>query len=222
MRILKSKNLSDEELIDFARGLSTVTGDVREQLLHWDFGAVMTMKFDPAAANYLFSDEAVPFHWDGAFYREPRFLLFYCLESDGGGGETLFSDTEKIWESLTLEERTCCEKIQLTYRTKKLAHYGGEITVPLLQYHPSTMRPILRMAERVESTLNPVELTVAGFSGCEEFFQGLVQRLYHDEFLTEHRWEKGDLLIIDNFKYLHGRRALGRNRHRSFKRIQIY
>ncbi len=221
MRILKCKNFSDDELIDFARGLSSFNGDIREQLLHWDFGAVMTMKFDPAATNYLFSDEAVPFHWDGAFYREPRFLLFYCLESEGGGGETLFADTEKIWESLSVDDRARCEKIQLTYRTKKLAHYGGEIKVPLLQSHPVTKRPILRIAEKVETALNPVELTVAGFPGCEEFFHGLVQMLYREEYLTEHCWESGDLVIIDNFKYLHGRRALGNNRHRSFKRIQI-
>ncbi len=222
MRILKSKTFTDDELIAHARGLSTVTGDIREQLLHWDFGAVMTMKFDPAATNYLFSDEAVPFHWDGAFYREPRYLLFYCLESEGSGGETLFADTEKIWESLSEEDRVRCRSVQLTYRTKKLAHYGGEITVPLLQSHPETKRPILRIAERVETALNPVELTVSGVPGCEEFFQSLVRMLYRPEFMTEHRWEQGDLLVVDNFRYLHGRRSLGSNRRRSFKRIQIF
>jgi alpha-ketoglutarate-dependent taurine dioxygenase len=221
MRILKSKIFTDQELVDYARSLSTIVGSERQQLLHWDFGAVMTIRFDPAATNYLFSEEAVPFHWDGAFYREPRFLLFYCLESGGAGGETLFADTEKIWASLSATERERCGLVRLIYRTKKVAHYGGEITVPLLQAHPETGNPILRIAERVETARNPVDLEVHGFAGCDDFFRGLVEKLYRDEFLVEHRWEAGDLVVVDNFTYLHGRRALAGNRGRTFKRVQI-
>lgn len=222
MHILKSQTFTDSELMEFALGLSTKqAGALEERLLHWDFGPVMTMKHDPAARNYLFSAEAVPFHWDGAFYREPRLLLFYCQSSSGVGGETLFCDTSKLWDSITTHEQSLCRKLVLEYESDKLAYYGGKITVHPVQQHPISGRPILRLAERVQTELNPVQLKVSGFKGAEEFFQYLCSLLYRPEFLYEHQWESGDVIVCDNFTYLHGRRPLGANMDRTFKRIQI-
>ena len=178
---------------------------------------MMTMKYQKDAANYLFSDEAVPFHWDGAFYKEPRFLLFYCTESEGEGGETTFTDTTKLWESLSESEKEECRNIELTYTTEKKAHYGGTITVPLVQKHPVTGETILRIAERVETEKNPVTLTIHGAG--EKFYEKMKKKLYEN--MIAHPWKKGDLLIVDNFRYLHGRLPLGKNMNRSFKRIQI-
>lgn len=221
MLILKSRQFSDEDLLNFAEERSTEKGGRKEKLLHWDFGPLMTMSYDREARNYLFSDEAVPFHWDGAFFREPKELLFYCTDSEGEGGETLFVNTEKLWEDLSSEERKLCLNVRLTYRTRKLAHYGGEIDVPLVQTHPVSGKTILRMAEKVETELNPVELTISGVGNAEEFYFEMVNKLYDPRYLYEHKWEKGDLVICDNFTYLHGRRKLGANRIRTFKRIQI-
>jgi alpha-ketoglutarate-dependent taurine dioxygenase len=203
--------MTESELVAFAES--------QGELLKWDFGAVMTMKHDPNAANYLFSDEAVPFHWDGAFYKEPSSLLFYCLESEGKGGETLFSNTELIWDSLNSEEKEKALQVTLTYETEKKAHYGGKITVPLVQTHPKTGKTILRLAEEVTSEKNPVKLTVHGASN--EFFDGLVAKLYDPKFMISHEWKKGDLLLVDNFTFLHGRKPLLENKTRTFKRIQI-
>lgn len=221
MHILKSQKFSEKELVEYAASLSSKDGPISEKLLHWDFGPIMTMKYDLAAENYLFSGEDVPFHWDGAFYREPQKLLFYCTQTDGEGGETIFTDTTKIWKSLTSSEQEICKKVTLIYSTKKVAHYGGEIKIPLVQTHPLTGEVILRIAEKVETRLNPVSLNIVGAQNPDELYEFLKQKLYSDEYLYEHKWEEGDLLICDNFTYLHGRRALGQNKMRSFKRIQI-
>ncbi|WP_408096006.1 TauD/TfdA dioxygenase family protein [Peredibacter sp. HCB2-198] len=219
--ILKNQHFSKEELLTFAENLSDRPGEIQDKLLHWEFGPVMEMKFDQLAQNYLFSDEVVPFHWDGAFYREPRKLLFFCQESEGNGGETLFVNTELLWNSLADKEKEDCTKVTLTYRTEKKAHYGGEIKVPLVQKHPSNGATILRLAEEVETHLNPVSLEISGIPNADIFYQELRKKLYDPEFMYEHSWQKGDLLICDNFTFLHGRRALGGNLKRSFMRIQI-
>lgn len=219
--ILKNQNFSKDELLTYAQSLSLKVGEIQDKLLHWEFGPVMEMKFDRQAQNYLFSDEVVPFHWDGAFYREPQKLLFFCEESVGNGGETLFVNTELLWNSLTEEQKEKCLKVTLTYRTEKKAHYGGEIKVPLVQKHPVTGAIILRLAEEVETHLNPVTLEISGIDSAETFYQELRTKLYDPEFMYEHSWQKGDLLVCDNFTFLHGRRALGGNLKRSFKRVQI-
>ncbi|MFA5583256.1 MAG: TauD/TfdA family dioxygenase [Bacteriovoracaceae bacterium] len=221
MLILKSQKLNDKELLEYAQSLSLEEGDIKDKLLHWDFGPLMEMKYDPKAQNYLFSKEKVPFHWDGAFFREPLKLLFYCTESSTSGGETLFTNTEKIWESLPQEIREECLKVTLSYRTEKKAHYGGVIHVPLVQKHPTSGKMILRLAERVHTQMNPVELEISGSKRPEELYQYLKNMLYHPDFVYEHKWEEGDLIVVDNFTYLHGRKALGANEKRSFKRIQI-
>ena len=219
--ILRNQNFSTDELLTYAQSLSHKKGDIQDKLLHWEFGPVMEMKFDRQAQNYLFSDEVVPFHWDGAFYREPQKLLFFCEESEGNGGETLFVNTELLWKSLTPDEKKKCLDVTLTYRTEKKAHYGGEIKVPLVQMHPETGEMILRLAEEVETVLNPVTLEISGVKDAEAFYQTLRKKLYDQAFMYEHAWQKGDLLVCDNFTFLHGRRALGGNLKRSFKRIQI-
>ena len=221
MLILKSQVFNDSELINYAASLSSVKGELSDKILHWEFGPVMNMTYTKDARNYLFSDERVPFHWDGAFYKEPRFLLFYCTESEGEGGETMFTNTEKIWESLNEREKALCSKVTLTYKTTKIAHYGGEIKISLVQKHPVTKKTILRLAEKVETELNPVELTIEGIDDAGKFYEEMIQKLYHPEFTYTHTWEKGDLIICDNFTYLHGRRELKQNKKRSFKRLQI-
>jgi alpha-ketoglutarate-dependent taurine dioxygenase len=221
MHILKSQTFNDDDLIHFAASLSLNEGDLTSKLLHWDFGPLMTMKYDVSAENYLFSDENVPFHWDGAFYKEPKKLLFYCTETDGTGGETLFTDTEKIWDDLSAQDQELLKKVTMIYRTQKLAHYGGEIRVPLVQIHPHTGKTILRIAEKVETKLNPVTLEMTGTDRGDELYADLITKLYSPRYMYQHSWEKGDVLICDNFTYLHGRNALGANKSRSFKRIQI-
>lgn len=219
--IRKNLNFTTNELLEFAAGLSSRSGAIEDKLLHWEFGPVMQMRLDVKAQNYLFSPEKVPLHWDGAFYREPAKLLFYCEESDGQGGETLFVNTELLWKSLTVEEQFLCKKVMLTYKTEKKAHYGGKITLPLVQKHPKTGETILRLAEEVETSLNPVTLKISGIPDAMEFYEKMRRKLYEKDFLYVHEWKKGDLVVCDNFTYLHGRNPLRQNLGRSFKRIQI-
>ncbi len=194
-------------------------------LLHWESGPVMEMKESPDAKNYLFSNERVPFHWDGAFHKEPGYLVFNCIEAPpkGAGGETLFSDTETIWEKASPEERRLWSGIRLTYETGKLAHYGGKITVPMAQRHPRTRHPILRFAEEVTTELNPVSLSVDGIpdESKARFLSSMKEIIYSPEYCYRHQWTKGDLLIADNHALLHGRNAFVRDCARHLRRIQI-
>jgi len=198
---------NDDDLLEIAKNFG-------DQFLAWEFGTIMRMGFNKNAQNYLFSNEAVPFHWDGAFYKEPRYLLFFCDESHGQGGETLFTDTTKMLFDFDQQELA---SVTMTFETEKLAHYGGKITVPLLQSHPEKEYRILRFAESVESQKNPVTLFMSGNS--EGLYARLKQSAYKHS--MAHSWQKGDLLVVDNYRFIHGRKALLNNLERRFRRIQI-
>lgn len=77
------------------------------------------------------------------------------------------------------------------------------------------------MAEKVNSKLNPVELRILGIRDEDRFYKFMLSKLYDPRYQHIHRWEKGDVVISDNYTYLYGRKALGANRKRAFKRIQI-
>lgn len=206
--------LKSGELITLGKSISPL-GEV----LSWDFGQVMEMNYREDSENYLFSNEKVPLHWDGAFHREPQYLIFFCKEvSTSHGGETLFVNTEKVYDALSDDDKKECAHITLKYETQKLAHYGGKITIDLLGEHPLWKRPILRIAEEVITQKNPVKREQ--LSGSDELCRHIESLLYKDEFCYTHRWQAGDLVIVDNFTFIHGRNGLGDNLQRSFNRVQ--
>jgi alpha-ketoglutarate-dependent taurine dioxygenase len=195
------------------------------KVLEWSFGPVMEMREESNPQNYLFSREPVPFHWDGAFYTVPTFLMFNCIQAptEGAGGETLFCDTEKVWLACEKNSQREWEKVELTYSTAKLAHYGGTFKTPLVQNHPVTGRPILRFAEPVTTELNPVALRIDGISESEQpqFLNNLVEKIYSPQFCYQHQWEENDFLMADNHALIHGRRAFDKDCPRHLRRIQL-
>jgi hypothetical protein len=147
---------SKQELAELARSL--IPG--RHELLQWEFGEVMELREHASPKNYLFSSEAVPLHWDGAFHRVPSYLVFYCVESShpAGDGNTIFCNTEKFRRSLSNGEIggegqvgavPPLGDVRLTFETQKVAHYGGSIAVSLFDQHPIDGAPIMRFAEPV-------------------------------------------------------------------------
>lgn len=215
------RQLSQTDFEAFARSL----GD----LLKWEFGEVLNLRIKKDPANHLFSPGRVELHWDGAYISEtPRFNMFQCLEAsdEGVGGETLFSNTVKIWEDATEQERNLWSRTQLSYSTEKKAHYGGTIHISLVDHHPCTGEPVLRFIEPYNednASVNPVQCRVSGISEAEadNFILGMIERFYDDRYLYRHRWQRGDFVVVDNNAVLHGRARLRGNITRHLQRIHV-
>ena len=132
----------------------------------WSFGAVHELKQVARTENYLYTEHAVPLHWDGAFADAvPHWLIFQCLAAppEGSGGETVFVDTVKVLESATPELRQTWDRAQIRYTTEKKAHYGGSFVSPVIAQHPTLGVPVIRYAEPV-ADLNPVTVEPVGLS----------------------------------------------------------
>lgn len=210
---VKTKN----DFIRFAEKLGT--------LMRWEFGVINELLPNKKATNYLYSHERVPFHWDGAFKTSPSLLLFHCIKAPkvDEGGETLFTNTNKILQTICASEKETWSKVNITYQTEKLAHYGGKITEALISKHQHTNEPILRFAEAVDTQLNPVSVTVSGL--CERKSKSLIDKItamiYNKSFCYQHPWQSNDLLIADNHALIHARRAICALSKRHIRRIQV-
>lgn len=213
--------LSEADFKGFARTLG--------ELLKWEFGEVLNLRIEKNPANHLFSTGRVELHWDGAYIPEtPRFNVFQCLEAsdEGEGGETLFSNTAKVWEEAPAQERNLWSRTQLSYSTEKKAHYGGTIHISLTDRHPSTGEPVLRFIEPYNednASVNPVQCRVSGISEAEadNFILRMIDRFYDDRYMYRHRWQRGDFVVVDNHAVLHGRARLRGNITRRLQRIHV-
>lgn len=209
--------LNGPALPDFCRSLG--------ELLEWEFGAVNNLRVDPDTKNYLYTNRAVPFHWDGAFLpRSPHYIFFHCDVAPDPelGGETLFCDTVRLLDHAPLDLQKLWAKVVITYTTEKIVHYGGTFSSPLLASHPTLDVRVLRYAEPVED-LNPVQLNIAGISEDEQpaFLEDMNRRLNDEACCHAYQWESGDIVIADNFALLHGRRAFAQETERHIRRVNI-
>ena len=199
------------------------------ELLSWGFGMVFEVTEHPEPKNYLFTNGAVPYHWDGAFAEKAPWLqVFHCREAPGEevGGETIFCDTAALWRSLTQEQQQRWRSVVVEYATEKIAHYGGNIRAPLVDRHPINGETVLRFAEPANAEtvdLNTPELTIEGVAedGVDDFLGELVGLLYDARFTYSHRWRAGDFVIADNHRVLHGRNPYSPNRPRRLWRVHV-
>lgn len=207
------------------------------ELLLWNFGAILDVVVAADAQNYLFTHGSVPHHWDGAFADTVPFLqIFQCLAAPGDsgapetatgsanlGGETVFCDTTRVWNAASPQLQASWAQTTVGYRTDKLAHYGGQISAPLVSHHLVTGETTLRFAEphnAETAPLNPLFLEVQGNS-LDALLQDLQPRLYADEYCYVHEWREGDFVIADNHALLHARKAFAPGASRHLQRIHV-
>ena len=208
---------TSEAFIDYAQTMG--------ELLAWDFGLVNELKIDDQADNYLYSSEAVPFHWDGAFKQSPAALLFHCITAPNhkSGGETLFTHTTKIYDEASDDMKQTWSQIQMTYATDQVAHYGGRVTASILSQHPYNKEVILRYAEPVFTDRNPVSVNIADMDLVlqKQFIEDMATLIRNPRYCYQHTWQDGDLLFADNHALIHGRCAIKSGSARHIRRIQV-
>lgn len=226
------EKLIDKHRVLTFRGFAPLAGDAFPrfcepfgEVLEWDFGAVNDLVVHEEARNYLYTNHAVPFHWDGAFVNtSPHYIFFQCDLAPGpdDGGETLFCDTTRVLDHASVEQRKLWEQIVITYSTEKIVHYGGTFTSPMIAEHPFNQTPVLRYAEPVVD-INPVSLVIEGIAEKDqsEFIEDMGQRLRDDRCYYSHQWLAGDVVVADNYTLLHARQAFRSGSLRHIRRVNV-
>jgi alpha-ketoglutarate-dependent taurine dioxygenase/4-hydroxybenzoate polyprenyltransferase len=191
----------------------------------WIFGAVHELKRDAKAENYLYTEHAVPLHWDGAFADAvPHWLVFRCVAAPpaDAGGETVFVDTVAALTRATAAQRERWSRARVRYTTEKKAHYGGTFTASVIDIHPTLGVPVIRYAEPV-SDLNPVAVLPLSLDppAAEALMAELREALYDPRVQLAVPWRDGDVVIADNHALLHGRRAFDADAPRHLLRVNV-
>jgi alpha-ketoglutarate-dependent taurine dioxygenase/precorrin-6B methylase 1 len=160
------------------------------------------------------SSQSVPFHNEGIYYNSPpRYLLLYCVAPADDGGETLLLRGDSVVDCMNSKLRQFLQETPVCIRVG-----NHTATRNLLVQYPGNSEQVLFFID--PQTTNNCTLTIDGClldnSVLAELRALLMEpsMIYHCQ-----KWQAHDLLIIDNYKILHGRTAY--QGHRLLKRVLI-
>lgn len=160
----------------------------------------------------------LPIHTDGLMVGERvDLIILYAAEfSDApGSGETYVSDQLTAWQEMPDHLRRVLDEREIEYLITERGYFP---TVPEGWYPIPTTRDYGRVKSLNLATAFPPGVTLRSWEvrvkGMEpeesdRFFTDLDGFLRAERYAYTHRWQVGDLMIIDNQRTLHGRTAIG-------------
>lgn len=156
-------------------------------------------------------------HSDQAYRKNPATLsTLFCVIAPESGGSTSFANTRLGYESLPLTLKNRLENMKVRYSPGK-SHGVPDIEVT----HPA----VLVNPESGIKTLY-VGPGARGFEGlndaeCRALKEELLSYQFRSEYIYQHNWRMGDMLIYDNAHFLHRRDAFEGIRFHKATRLHL-
>jgi alpha-ketoglutarate-dependent taurine dioxygenase len=195
----------------------------------WPFGKVLELIEQEQPADHIFDHSYVPLHWDGMYRNQvPEIQIFHCVNAPqcDQGGRTTFSNTAIALERVPDLIRDFWTGVTGHYQ-RNMEFYHSKTIAPILTKHPFRGFPVIRYCEPSregdETFINKPLLAFEGVASHEsiEFHHRLREALYAPENFYAHSWQKGDVVISDNYTLLHGREAFTSGAPRHLRRVHV-
>jgi alpha-ketoglutarate-dependent taurine dioxygenase len=157
-------------------------------------------------------------HQDGlGHHNVPDVGILFCVNPGKGTNPTIFCDTLEIIRRLTEDEHTLetMNGLQFVYIDKS----GREQIHPFLAMHDLTGEPFLYLGSRGYLRQRSVD-QAPSIRDISNLLNRIFELADNATFL-EHYWQKGNLIIWDNHRLLHGRGCQTRDRDRRLIRFLL-
>lgn len=168
------------------------------------------------------------FHSDQCYQERPAMgTMLYSIEIPAEGGNTLFANGYAAYDALPPE----VQKVIEGKRAVQVYDYGGGVldrkhmvkpeagmsfAHPVARTHPATGRKALYVNRLMTHHIEGLP----GEEG-ERLLELMFSTLERPQFIYEHRWRVGDLLLWDNRCSLHARRDFNPGENRWLRRVTI-
>ena len=172
-------------------------------------------------------DGEMMFHSDTPYVENPqKATLLYAIEVPTKGGETLFSNSYKVAETLPedVKRRIAGRKaLQIyDYNTDDVPTGNFDraqhphFEHPIFRKHPETGRTSLYVSELMTD-----EIIGLPEGESRQLLQNLFEHQRRDEFVFAHAWRPGDLLMWDNRCSVHARNDFPSDQRRLLRRLTL-
>lgn len=193
---------SDSELVKFAENFGKVLTHPNGKKID----VLIPKKPEDAIFNTFssrFGYDRFPLHTDTAFWLTPtRYVLMTCV--NGENSPTTILPINQIYNNFTTEDLNILRQAIYLVKTKRIAFYSkieqninGEFC---FRYDPSSMKPMNIYAKKIDNRLHEIA---------------------ESSFIKKIEWNSKKIIILDNWKTMHGRESTFENLNRELKRIYI-
>jgi taurine dioxygenase len=168
------------------------------------------------------------FHSDQCYTERPAMgTMLYSIEIPAEGGNTLFANAYKAYDALPMDVKQAIDG----RKAVQVYDYGGGVldrrnmvepkdgmsfAHPVARTHDATGRKALYVNRLMTHHIEGLEREES-----EELLGLMFDTIERPEFIYEHRWRVGDVLLWDNRCTLHARRDFNPDENRWMRRVTI-
>ena len=202
-----------QALLRFGRRFGRLVPHVLTQYHHPETSEVSIISTDPAtgAGRTTKAPAGAFWHSDLSYDANPSdATLLYSVEVPAQGGDTLFCNMVKAYETLPAAMRKRIEGLTAVYR---YGYRGGDAVVDLDKQqharHPDVVHPVVRVnrdSGRKALFVNPgFTIRIAGMGADESrsLLDDLFDHCRKPEFHYRHKWRPGQIVACDNRATMH-------------------
>ena len=226
--LLRDQQLSEDDQVRFAERFGPPATIHTKQFAqkHPAVMLISNIREDGKPIGAL-PDGEMQFHSDQCYQERPAMAsMLYAIEVPGKGGNTLFANAYKAYETLPADIKRRIEgrralnaydyDTAATKRGTKIADGVPTYVHPVVRTHPATGRKALYvnrlMTVRIEGMAN---------EESEQLLDFLFDHQEQRQFVYEHVWNVGDILMWDNRCALHARTDFSAHERRLMRRVTI-
>jgi taurine dioxygenase len=226
--LLRNQKLTEEDQVRFAERFGPPARIHTKQFMqkHPAVMLISNIHEDGKPIGAL-PDGEMHFHTDQCHQERPAMAsMLYAIEIPSKGGNTLFANAYTAYETLPaeLKRRIDGRKAVNAYDYDSAATMrGGDVSAdapsyahPVVRTHPATGRKALYvnrlMTRRIEGLPQ---------QESEELLNRLFDHQERPEFIYEHVWRPGDIVMWDNRCTLHARTDFSADERRLLRRVTI-
>src|SRR6266568_2923954 len=226
--LLRDQDLSEADQVRFAERFGPLATIHTKQFVrsHPAVMLISNMRENGKPIGAL-PDGEMQFHSDQCHQERPAMAsLLYAIEVPSKGGNTLFANGYKAYETLqeAIKRRIDGHKALNAYdyhtasmkRGTRLAEGVPCYAHPVVRTHPATGRKTLYV-----NRLMTVRIEGMPARESDELLNVLFDHQERREFVYEHIWRPGDLLMWDNRCVLHARTDFSPDERRLMRRVTI-
>ena len=172
-------------------------------------------------------DGEMMFHYDQCYYEQPCMgSTLYAMEVPRNGGNTLFSNCARAYDALSGDWKRRLEGLMAlnyydyarnpTIRPDRIDPDVPQWVHPVVRTHAETGRKALYVNRLMTLHIEGLDADKSG-----EILDYLFDHIEKREFIYEHVWSVGDLMLWDNRCSVHARTYFSPDERRMMRRVTI-
>ena len=226
--VFRQQSLSEDQQIDFG----SLFGEIQQVrsapgLYKNPYVLMVSNVVGPDGNKGALPDGEMQFHSDQCYYELPgKATLLYSIEVPASGGDTLFSSTTAVYDSLPADVKARLDGLMAlnvydyggnpTARAKEIAPDAPKFAHPVVRIHDETGRKGLYVNRLMTDHIVGMDRQAS-----DELLEYLFAQAEKPEFVYAHKWSVGELVMWDNRCTLHARTDFSPNTRRMLRRISI-